>query len=60
MESGIRIYSLILQEANTAATAKVQQGQNLSSAMRSTGVFPKMLVFMMGLVMIKMVMRLLY
>lgn len=46
--SNLTIGNTVLQEANSAATTKVQQGQNLSSAMRSTGVFPKMLVFMIA------------
>lgn len=46
--SNLTIGNALLKEANTKATTKVQQGQNLSSAMRATGVFPKMLVFMIA------------
>ena len=46
--SNLTIGNTVLQEANTLATSKVQQGQNLSSAMRAAGAFPKMLVFMIA------------
>ena len=38
----------ILQTRVTAASAKVQQGQHLSSALRSTRVMPKMILFMIA------------
>lgn len=37
-----------LREKIAIATAKVQQGQHLSSALRSTGVMPKMILFMIS------------
>ena len=46
--SNVTIGNSVLKDATAAAIVKVQQGQSLSSAMRSTGAFPKMLVFMIA------------
>ena len=37
-----------LKEKMAGATTKVQQGQHLSTALRSTGVMPKMILFMIS------------
>ena len=46
--SNLTIGNTILREATSKATVSVQQGQSLSNAMRQTGAFPKMLVFMIA------------
>lgn len=46
--SNLTIGNSVLREATSKATVSVQQGQSLSSAMRATGAFPKMLVFMIA------------
>lgn len=46
--SNLTIENIILKEATSETTRSVQKGQNLSSAMRTTNTFPKMLVFMIA------------
>ena len=46
--ANMTITNYILQQRITAATGKVQQGQHLSSALRSTRVMPKMILFMIA------------
>lgn len=46
--SNLTLTNFTLQDKITTATAKVQQGQHLSMALRSTQVMPKMILFMIA------------
>ena len=46
--SNITLTNFVLQTKLNEATTKVQQGQHLSLALRSVGVMPKMILFMIA------------
>lgn len=46
--SNLTIGNIVLKENTAKSTSLVQQGQSLSSAMRATKAFPKMLIFMIA------------
>lgn len=46
--SNLTLTNSTLKTKISAATGRVQQGQNLSSALRTTGIIPKMILFMIA------------